>query len=178
MNNGLAEPPYNRGKWAREDVPQSGWEFLEMEFLKEGMQKCEMCEHTRIRYAHHMRHPDFHEVLRVGCICAGHMEGNHARSADRERKYKNLYARREYWIVRPWKLSKKGNRYLNTDGFNITVFRSRPRQWSAWILDRTTPSREEKIGTYRTQDEAKLAAFDRMIFLKDNAGWGKRTRKR
>ena len=53
---------------------------------------------------------------------------------------------------------------------NIVVYQTRLDGWGATITDRSDDDKF-KIGPYETEDKAKLAAFDRMLFLKDN-GWG------
>ncbi len=66
----------------------------------------------------------------------------------------------------------KGNAYLNTDGFNITVFQRTPTLWGARIEDRATSRSVSSKRPHKTEDAAKLAAFDAMIFLKEERGWG------
>ena len=55
-----------RGKWSEAGVPHRGWICVDIEDLGEPQMVCEMCESRRIRYVHHMQHPQFREVLAVG----------------------------------------------------------------------------------------------------------------
>lgn len=64
-----------RGKWSQPGLPHRGWHCVDIEDLGEPQVECEMCESQTIRFVHHMEHPDYSQVLEVGCICAGHMEG-------------------------------------------------------------------------------------------------------
>ena len=66
----------------------------------------------------------------------------------------------------------RGNPYLNTDGMNIAVFQRKPGVWGARITDRITGSKLLSKRRYMTEEAAKLAAFDTMIFLKEERGWG------
>ena len=50
------------------------------------------------------------------------------------------------------------------------VYQTRLNGWGATITGRSDDDKF-KIGPYETEDKAKLAAFDRMLFLKD-IGWG------
>ena len=64
-----------RGKWSLLSVPHSGWQLGGFEGLGDFVGTCEMCETQSIRYVHYMGHPNYPDVLGVGSVCAGHMEG-------------------------------------------------------------------------------------------------------
>ena len=66
----------------------------------------------------------------------------------------------------------KGNAYLNADGMNITVYRRTRILWGARIEERASGRSVTSKGRYTNEDAAKLAAFDAMIFLKHERGWG------
>lgn len=55
--------------------------------------------------------------------------------------------------------------YLKTDGFHIVVF-AKAGGWSGTITDLATGVATQARRIYETQDEAKLGAFDGMIWLK------------
>lgn len=121
---------------------------------------------------HYMEHPNYPEALGVGCVCAGHMADDYEGAREREGRLKSTAHRRRRWTTRKWKTSAKGNPYLNVDGLNITVFRRRSGKWGARITDRETgDSRLSKL-PYKTMNDAKLAAFETMIFLQQERGWG------
>jgi hypothetical protein len=73
--------------------------------------------------------------------------------------------------VRQWKTSQKGNPYINADGFNIIVFQRADGGWGGRIEDRATTQSIMSRRRYETENQAKLAAFDTMIFLKNEKGW-------
>ncbi|MEO5327063.1 MAG: hypothetical protein H7829_02350 [Magnetococcus sp. THC-1_WYH] len=89
--------------------------------LEEATGTCGMCGREEIRYVHVMDHPHYPEALDVGCICAGKMT-NYGGPRERENRLKNKASRRTRWLSRKWRVSAKGNEFLNTDGFNITIF--------------------------------------------------------
>ena len=64
------------GKWTQPGVPHKGWVCVDIEDLGSPDHICEMCEIQDVRYVHVMEHANYAETLRVGCICAGHMEEN------------------------------------------------------------------------------------------------------
>ena len=160
------------GKWSQRGVPHNGWSCIYVEDLGTVGAVCEMCETQEIRYVHHMEHPEFPDSLGVGCVCAGYMEDDCERARSRERALRNAAQRRRRWLSRRWKISEKGNPYLNTDGMNIVVFRKRPGVWGARIKDQDTDQEETSRNPYSTEDAAKLAAFDAMISLREDRGWG------
>jgi hypothetical protein len=134
------------GKWTQPGIPQKGWTCVDIEDLSSPDHVCEMCEVQDVRYVHLMEHPDYGE-LRVGCICAGHME-------------ENLVGAR--WLTREWQTSRVGNQYLNADGFNVVVFPVGDI-WGARILDRETGRGRALKRPCVTEKDAKLAAFDALI---------------
>ncbi len=155
------------GKWSQQGVPHKGWSCVHVEDLEPSTAICEMCERQEIRYVHYMQHPDFSGELGVGCVCAGRMEDNYRAPQKREGNLQNVARRRKNWLSRQWRISNKGNHFLNTDGLNIVIFQKRDSSWGGRIEGarngRTIFSRRH----YKTREQAKLAAFDAMIFLKN-----------
>ena len=160
------------GKWSCPGVPHTGWQCVGVDDLDEPNVVCEMCETQKIRYVHRMEHPDYPESLSVGCYCAERMETDRQGPRRREQALKNAANRRSRWLSRQWRVSGKGNAFLNTDGMNIVIFRKRPGVWRGRIKDRLSGESVTSKKTYPSEDAAKLAAFDAMIFLKQKRGWG------
>ena len=121
---------------------------------------CAMCESQEIRYAHHMRHPQLAEILVVGCVCAGNMEGNLAAARERDRQMANRSIRRRRWVTCQWNRSAKGNEWLRADGFRVTIYQKRGA-WAATVASEEDESFvRHSQRRYTTADAAKLAAFD------------------
>jgi hypothetical protein len=55
---------------------------------------------------------------------------------------------------------------------NITIFRKDDGYWGGRIEERSSGRAIPSRRSYSTEDQAKLAAFDAMIFLKNKRGWG------
>jgi hypothetical protein len=156
------------GKWSQPGVPHRGWICTGIDDIGAPDSVCEMCEIQPIRYVHYMEHPDYPDELGVGCICAGHMEQDYEVARNRERNIKNAAYRRSKWLKRVWRTSAKGNPYLNTDGFNIVLYKQ-GGIWTGTITNRKTGEKLTARRRYPTLDKAKLAAFDGMIFLKQRS---------
>ena len=153
------------GKWSCAGVPHKGWTYSDIVDLGAPDQVCEMCETKSIRYVHYMEHPDYPDRLGVGCICASHMEQDYAAAKNREKQLKNVAQRRKKWPRRKWKESAKGNSYINTDGFNIVLYK-RIAMWQCGFTNRETQEKFYPQKEYATLEQAKLAAFDHLISLK------------
>lgn len=148
-----------RGKWSVAGVPHRGWQCVEIEDLGEPEVECEMCESQTIRYVHHMMHADYPHILAVGCVCAGHMEGNLTAAINREASMKSRAAKRKRWTSRIWKTSANGNPTIKADGFRITVYK-RNNGWGATVAELTTGIVQHARRNYVSANAAKLAAFD------------------
>ena len=104
------------GKWSQEGVPHKGWQCGDIYDLEDDHIICEMCETAEIRYVHVMSHEQYEGMLRVGCVCAGNMEGSLARAKRREQQLKNRSTRRLKWVIRKWRTSARGNSFINVKG--------------------------------------------------------------
>jgi hypothetical protein len=76
------------------------------------------------------------------------------RSQLRESRLRNRAARRTRWLHRKWRISAKGNSFLNVEGYNLVVYPTKTKRWGYKIGGRFGPR------TYATANEAKLVLFD------------------
>ncbi len=148
------------GRWDQKGLPHKGWSCDDVIDLgsDEAMDDsdyatCKMCGQERVRYVHVMSHPDLSESISVGCICAGKMNGDYEGAKRRETTLKNKAARKAKWLSRKWRTSMKGNPFINVDGQNLGIHKSKTR-WGYRIGKNFGPD------LYPTVDEAKLALFE------------------
>jgi hypothetical protein len=161
----MAEKSRPRGKWNDPAVPHKGWTCMDIEDLEEPVGICEMCENQEVRYVHIMEHPDYPETIRARCDCAGAMEEDSKRACKREQTLKNSATRRGYWLQRTWRTSAKGNSYLNTDGFNIVIFKH-SRGWTYRITDREADKSWIASQSYESEDcGLRQANFSQVVAL-------------
>lgn len=150
----------NYGKWSDPNVPHKGWNCIDIEDLSEPKNICEMCESQHIRYVHYMKHPDYKNILGVGCICAGKMEENYIIAKQRDDYMKKRASKRQRWLKNSrWKKSQKGNDWIKTDGY-IIVMKKNGVLWSALIKSEDETFKKWSNRKYESINEAKLAAFD------------------
>ncbi len=163
------------GKWCEPGVPHRGWYCTGVEDVCDGaefcspdiFETCEMCEVAQIRYVHFMEHDDYPDTLAVGCICAENMANDYVSPKLREAKLRRLAARRISWAQRQWKVSAKGNSYLRTDGYNITVFQSASGGYKSCITNKTTEKKYFSSRTYDSPQAAKTRTLDGLLWVKD-----------
>jgi hypothetical protein len=148
-----------RGKWSDAGVPHKGWTCIEIEDLGAPDAVCAMCESQPIRFVHHMKHPGYAEPLACGCICAGHMEQDPDAARQRDESMRNRAGKRARWVTRRWKISARGNEWLEADGFRVTIF-VRDGRWAAAVFAVGGSFKHFTRRTYLSENQAKLAAFD------------------
>lgn len=159
--------------WKQHSIPHRGWIFINVVDALEGRhndnshyEDCHMCGKEQIRYIHILRHSLVDDDIRVGCICAEKMTDDFQNPRKREKKLKNTINRKLNWSKKKWKVSKKGNLYLKIDNHLITIF---PDSFTAKYKVRI----DETIGKkyFNDIDEAKMAAFFGIEYLKDHGKW-------
>jgi hypothetical protein len=156
------------GKWAQAGVPKKGWTCTDVQDLGSPQATCEMCETQTIRYVHTMTHPHYATELNVGCVCAEKMESDYVGLRLRERKLRSIADRKKRWLTRRgWRISARGNSFINTDGFNIVIFSHGDGSWGGRIAERNTGRAVWLKERYNTADAAKLAIFDATMVLKN-----------
>jgi hypothetical protein len=107
-----------------------------------------------------MRHPNYKNILGVGCICAGHMEENITYAKKRDDFMKSRSGKKKRWIEhRSWKISEKGNEWIKSDGY-IIVMKCNNGYWSALIKSENGNFEKWSQRKYESVNQAKLAAFD------------------
>jgi hypothetical protein len=84
----------------------------------------------------------------------GKMSDDYVGPRARETRLRNRAARRTRWLQRTWRISAKGNSFLNIEGRNLGVHLTKTKRWGYRIDD------QFGARTFATQDEAKLALFD------------------
>lgn len=146
------------GLWDQSGIPHKNWVCVDVEDLNSATGTCEMCGREEIRFVHYMEHPEYHQHLCVGCVCAEKMSDDYVNPRLREQKLKNKISRRSRWLTRKWRISRQGNPFLNIDGKNITVFQYnngyKKGKWGYKIDYSFVPK------AYNTESEAKIAAFE------------------
>jgi hypothetical protein len=179
--------------WNKPEFPKCDWKHVDViDVAKDdpdaALHSCEACGRQDVRYVHQLEHEFWNDTIEVGCICAGKLTGDLEEARRLEKEAKNKTNRRERWLERPWKISRNGNHYLKFRHqgarYHIIVFKSKYGKWNfratveepGYQIDDPSPfapinplyadfEKTEHEGSvwYKTQAEAKLAAFDELF---------------
>ncbi|MCL2665123.1 MAG: UvrD-helicase domain-containing protein [Defluviitaleaceae bacterium] len=146
--------------WKRSDVPHTGWSCTDVIDLGAPNGTCGMCGYQIIRYVHMMEHPNYPRRIGAGCVCAGGMEGDKEGAAQRERDFKNRTARLVKYMAKPWKKSKKGNKFTKYKGQVIVLLPDKFRDgfWK-YMIDGSLSL------LFNSEEDAKRGAFDEIESL-------------
>lgn len=82
--------------------PLDGWVCEEVIDFEEAEYKCQLCGYPAVRYIHVMQHTEYAEKIKVGCICAGIMEGNILAAKERDNKEKRRSGRKSNFLKKKW----------------------------------------------------------------------------
>jgi hypothetical protein len=118
-----------------------------------------MCEAQEIRYVHFMKHDAYKEVLGVGCVCAGNMEQDPIGARGRDDLMRSRSGKRTRWLTRRWRVSAKGNEWLQADGYRVIVY-PKGTSWGVTVVNVDTEATKHGRLFYPSPQRAKLAAFD------------------
>jgi len=164
----------DRGKWAQAGVPKKGWVCDGVEDMGEPSEICEMCETSEIRYVHCMSHQDYPEGLRVGCVCAEHMEEDYKNPKLRERKAKSLAKQKKNWPSRKWHYIDEDYSYSTVSGFRIQIspwfFKKTngKKSYRITVINKKTGLEKQGRKVFPSMQEAKDAALEAYIWAHKN----------
>jgi hypothetical protein len=159
-----------RGRWLDDGFPKIGWRFAGIEDYGEEGRVCQMCGHAKLRFLHLMTNDPIPEVLALGLQCAELLEQDWYRPAKRERRYQDDLRVMKDWPGKRWKLSSRGNPYVNVREFNITIWDKGGAGFGVTIklqnkFDGSFEINGKKL--YRTLEEAKAGALDAFIYARN-----------
>jgi len=160
--------------WKQQGIPHKGWTLVDVYDVREDGQSedgtsyetCMMCGNEKIRYVHVVSHPDIDEEFIVGCQCAEKLTDDYENPQRREKELRNKTNRRTNFLKRKWKISTKGNEYLNIDEHHILVSKdSKTHKYTVKIDDKWGNKR------FDTPKQAKIAAFKGIEYYKNKGEW-------
>jgi hypothetical protein len=165
------------GKWGDGAVPKRGWEMVDSFDCgpdEDAWQICAMCEVQVIRFVHVMEHETYGGgALECGCICAGRMCDDPDRVIETETRLRQVASRRVRWLFRKaWKVSARGNRYINDRELHGVVYPVPARGGFGFLVEhRQTKVRMLASRKFMaTEEEARLRLFDAMQWVRQRGG--------
>lgn len=152
-----------RGLWSDPSVPKSGWVWLRTEDLGHCSHTCEMCRAEYVRYVHHLYHSELDQTFRVGCVCAGHMQGDLDAAREREAPLRLRANRRRKWAMHGW-FTLDDRDVKRASIYTVEVFETPEPHFR--IIDRVTGEVWESRRTYLSLDDVKAVTWDAVEWLK------------
>ena len=157
------------GKWLDDGFPKIGWKFAGIKAYDAEGGLCQMCGHAKRRFLHLMTNDQVPEVLEIGLQCAELLEQDWYRPAKRERRYQDDLRVGKDWPSKRWKLSSRGNPYVNVREFNITIWDKGGAGFGVTIklqnkFDGSFEINGKKL--YQTIEEAKAGALDAFLYAR------------
>jgi hypothetical protein len=150
------------GKWSKAGVPKKQWACVDVDDVgPDSTTTREMCCSASIRFVHVMRHNDYPDALRCGCVCAGNMAADLVGARSREKKLRLRAGRRSsFSTLKRWRRSQKGNAYISLPkDRRVTVFKKAGKY--SFVVEKGSRKAFSKL-SFTTELEAKLAAFDKL----------------
>jgi hypothetical protein len=149
--------------WSTPGIPHAGWRCVDAIDTDAADHECEMCGQEFIRYVHVMLHPEYPKRLNVGCVCAGHMEGDAKAAKARDGRMRSRAEKRRRFAASPqWKRTKKGGYRRKVAGQTFVVFQQKYSGRFGYGAMSVVPGTAASFSpsTYDTDFEARLALFD------------------
>jgi hypothetical protein len=114
-------------------APMEGWYCIQMYDVADeddspddvALAVCELCDCSSVRYVHVMQNHDYFEDVKVGCICAGIMEGDIFAAKARDNELKNRARRKRNFPNRKWYRTINGNLRISYRGQSIYINKDR-----------------------------------------------------
>lgn len=132
-------------EWNRRRIPHKGWQCIDVLDLGEDAEstedieyeQCEMCGNEKIRYVHVMKHPEYQEILHVGCVCAEKMSGDYENPRKCEISLKNKATRRRNFNRIEWRFNPIKKTYSKKyKGECITLLESKYGNWAVFFANK------------------------------------------
>lgn len=115
-------------------APLMDWECAEVVDHGEDNFTCELCDCKKVRYIHVMRHDDWPDALRVGCICAGVMEGDILAAKERDAAARRRSQRKSHYLGKRWDAIGEGVWKTNYKHRVITIERDSFRGHEYYVI--------------------------------------------
>lgn len=112
-----------------EGTPRKGWDYVGCADYGKPIFTCEACGNPEVRYVHELEHDEMIEPLHVGCVCAEHLTRDYVNPRKQERRAKSFSARFSRFMVRPWRVSAKGTRWMQYRGHLLWIFQRQDKSW-------------------------------------------------
>lgn len=129
---------------------------------------CAACLNARERYLHRLKHDVADLVLDVGRVCAERLEGDPYGPEKRERVFRDDLRLIRDWPKRRWHISAQGNPYLNSRGYNVSIWPKGPGFGITLKVQNKFEREFVQNGRlhFQTIDDAKRGALEAVLYAR------------
>jgi hypothetical protein len=147
----------------RKDIPQSGWEWLDVTDNDTRTHICQACRVARVRHVHRISHPEVPTPLLAGCLCAGRLTGDELFAKGQEHQMVREYRKRQKFVTKGWCRPLRGEPYeTKSDGGRSYWMKREPD--GTWSMS-TAADRKVVVllSGQATRDEAATALYSLLL---------------
>ena len=158
-------------EWNKIGIPHKGWECIDVFDLKDEnnfagdieYEQCEMCGNEKLRFVHVMKHPEYRNILHVGCICAEKMSEDYENPRKSETMLKNKAARKNNFNRVEWRFNAaKGTYSKKYKGEYITIIKSRYGNFGVAFAEQIIwENKGNKILSFELAEKVAFETFEK-----------------
>lgn len=160
-------------EWNKRGIPHKGWICIDVLDLREEADsaqefeyaQCEMCDKEKLRFVHVMKHPEYPDILNVGCICAEKMSDDYINPSKMENELRKKASRRSNFKRVEWNFNRIKNTYSKKyRGENITIMKSRyGNNWGVLFANKQKwEYKGNKILSFELAEKVAFEMFDEL----------------
>ena len=142
-------------------VPHKGWNLHDVVDARDELglkygnyEDCQFCGQDQIRWIHILQHPDYPDMIEVGCDCAEKLTEDYVNPKRRENELRNRSSRRSRFPSKQWKISANGNHHMKHEGRHLLAYKASNGKFKIKVGEKFYPK------FYNSFDEAKMGIFD------------------
>jgi hypothetical protein len=154
------------GSNIRQDIPQTGWTFIECVDHITADHRCDACGYPKVRFVHKVASPNSQLTLLVGFICGGQLTGQSDTARIQEYELRRMARRRARFLTRGWSAAQKDDGlYFAWRTEDAATFWLKEQPSGTWSLHRSVRGiRDELLSTGHINRDAAAGVLFQLLF--------------
>lgn len=164
-------------EWNKRGIPHKGWVCIDILDLKEEFDsaqefeyaQCEMCDKEKLRFVHVMKHPEYPDILNVGCVCAEKMAEDYINPRKMENELRKKASRRSNFKRVEWNFNRIKNTYSKKyRGEYITIKKATNGNWAVFFAgQRVWKYNGKNILSFEVAEKVAFEIFEKYHTTKE-----------
>jgi hypothetical protein len=147
----------------RKDIPQSGWQWVDVTDRGSRTHICQACVVARVRHVHRITHSEFPTPLLAGCLCAGRLTGDGLFVKGEENKLVREYKKRQKFLTQGWSRSLRGEPWASRSHGGRSYWLT-PAPDGTWLVSMVADRKNVVLlSGQATRDEAATALYKHLV---------------